>query len=308
MEHRGSRRAFLKTGAAAMGASWPMRHAWSVEGADRGALKILFYTDVHTRTEYDTPVALARAAESMNAQKADLIIAGGDLITDGFQAAQGGVEDRWDAYVKMHRALRGEVHPAIGNHDLVAARPEDGSAPAADPRAAFRDKLGVPRTYRSFDALGVHFIFLDAIHLTDDELKFHGVVNEEQLAWLDEDLAALPEATPIILVTHIPLLTVFYQATRGTVEAPPANRVVVNNREVLQRFEGRNLMLVLQGHLHVNEWHRWRGATFVTGGAVCGKWWRGPWQGTEEGFGTLTLHPDRVDWSYLDYGWTARRP
>ncbi len=97
----------------------------------------------------------------------------------------------------------------------------------------------------------------DLIHLTDDALKFHGVVN---------------------------------------------------NREVVQRFEGRNLMRVLQGHLPVNEWHRWRGATFVTGGAVCGKWWRGPWQGTEEGFGTLTLHPDRVDWSYIDYGWTARRP
>jgi 3',5'-cyclic-AMP phosphodiesterase len=65
---------------------------------------------------------------------------------------------------------------------------------------------------------------------------------------------------------------------------------------------------VLQGHLHVNELLRWKGTTFITGGAICGQWWRGPRLGTPEGFGVLTLHPDRVEWEYLTYGWDARRP
>ena len=30
----------------------------------------------------------------------------------------------------------------IGNHDIVAARPADGSAPAADPRREFGDQRG----------------------------------------------------------------------------------------------------------------------------------------------------------------------
>jgi len=84
--------------------------------------------------------------------------------------------------------------------------------------------------------------------------------------------------------------------------------VVVNNREVLARFEGHNLILVLQGHLHVNEMLRWRNTTFLTGGAVCGKWWRGVWHGTDAGFGVLKLRGDHVDWEYIDYGWDARRP
>jgi Icc protein len=53
---------------------------------------------------------------------------------------------------------------------------------------------------------------------------------------------------------------------------------------------------------------RWRSTTFVTGGAVCGKWWRGRWYGTPEGFGIVTLRRDRVDWEYRTYGWVAKRP
>jgi hypothetical protein len=53
---------------------------------------------------------------------------------------------------------------------------------------------------------------------------------------------------------------------------------------------------------------RWRSTTFITGGAVSGKWWRGSWHGTPEGFGVVTLRPDRVEWQYRTYGWQARRP
>jgi len=83
---------------------------------------------------------------------------------------------------------------------------------------------------------------------------------------------------------------------------------VVNNREVLELFAEHNLVLVLQGHLHAEEMLRWRGTTFITGGAVCGDKWRGPRLGTPEGFGVLTLRRDRVDWQYETINWKARRP
>ena len=111
-----------------------------------------------------------------------------------------------------------------------------------------------------------------------------------------------------MLVAHFPLLTGFYQMTGGIEEPVPANRGVVNNREVLAAFENHRLLAVLQGHLHVAELMRWRDTTFITGGAVCGKWWRGKWHETPEGFGVLLLHPDRVEWEYRAYGWEARRP
>jgi 3',5'-cyclic AMP phosphodiesterase CpdA len=306
------RRVLAGAGALASGAllsnGMPRTAAWAAQGSQAGSLRLVFYTDVHARTEWKTPVAMQRAAEAINAHKADLVIAGGDLITDGFQSSAATVAPRWDAYMAMHEAIEGDIYPAIGNHDLVAAIPEDGTAPAPDPRAIFRDKMGLERTYYSFDAAGYHFIVLDSVQVVGGELKYQGVIWPEEMAWVQEDLALIPKHVPIVLVLHIPLLTAFYAAIEGNTVRAPSNRVVVNNRQVLDLFEGRNLVLVLQGHLHINELLRWRDTTFITGGAVCARWWRGPWHGTEEGFCVLNLHGNRVEWNYVDYGWEARRP
>jgi 3',5'-cyclic AMP phosphodiesterase CpdA len=238
----------------------------------------------------------------------DLVIAGGDLITDGFQSSAAGVEPRWQAYMKMHRAIKADLYPTIGNHDLVAAIPEDGSTPAVDPRAVYRSHMGLDRTYYSFDAAGYHFVILDSIRVTGDKLKYQGMISKEQLEWLEEDLDLVQGTTPVVLVTHIPLLTAFFSATEGATFAAKANRVVTNNLAVFRLIENHNVILVLQGHLHASELIRWRDTTFIVGGAVCGQWWRGPWHGTQEGFNLLALTGNRVDWEYIDYGWEARRP
>jgi len=305
-----TRRGFVQHSAMAVaGAALPARAVWAARGAARGGpLELVFFTDVHTRLEWDTPLALDKAARAINAHKADLVVIGGDLITEGFESSAAKVEPRWDAYMEMHSSLRGPVATVLGNHDLVAVEPSDGSPPAADPRAVFRSRIGVDRTYRSLDADGYHLILLDSTFITGDELKYHGRIDPEQLAWLAADLARIDPATPLVVATHIPLLTGFYQATEGATAPAPANRVMVNNREVLDLFADHNLLLVLQGHLHVEEMLRWRGTTFITGGALCGRWWRGPWQGTPEGYGLLTLRKERVEWQYLSYGWQAKRP
>ncbi len=271
-------------------------------------LRLVFYSDVHARTEWGTPEALALATQAINATKPDLVVACGDLITDGFQSSAATVAPRWDEYVKMHEGIEADMYPVLGNHDLVAAIPDDGTPPAEDPRAVFRERLGVERTYYSFVAGGYRFFVLDSIEVTGGELKYRGWIGEEQQAWLRSELSRLPRTTPIVAALHIPLLTAFYGATEGTTFAARPNRVVVNNREVLELFEEHNLVLVLQGHLHVSELIRWQGTTFITAGAISGKWWRGSWFGTPEGFNVVTLHGNWVDWEYVGYGWTARRP
>jgi 3',5'-cyclic-AMP phosphodiesterase len=271
-------------------------------------LKIVFFTDVHARAEWDTPEALRMAAEAINAQQADVVICGGDMITEGYESSAETVAHRWEVYRAFHDAIRPAPMSVVGNHDLVGVEPADGSPPTSDPRAEVRARMDMPQTYRSFDHGGVHFILLDSMEITQDDLKYRGFIGPEQMAWLRADLAQVSADTPIVVATHLPLLTGFYQATGGIQTPVPANRGVVNNREVLATFDQHRLVAVLQGHLHVNELLRWKDTTFITGGAICGQWWRGPRLGTSEGFGVLTLHPDRVEWEYLTYGWDARRP
>ena len=284
------------------------RCSWPVKGSDSGNIRLIFYTDVHARTEWETPQAMFIAADAINTREVDLVIAGGDLITDGFEATAIDVAPRWDAYIKMHKAIHADVYPAIGNHDLVGADPRDGSPPAPNPRSVYLERMGLPRTYYSFNAVGYHFIILDSIEITGDDYRYQGLIWPEEFEWLKRDLAGVNPGTPIVVATHIPLLTSFYAATEGATYTAKRNRVIINNRDVLKLFESHNVVLVLQGHLHVRELIEWQNTSFIVGGAVCAKWWRGPYYGTEEGFNILTLNNNRVEWEYIDYGWTAKRP
>jgi 3',5'-cyclic AMP phosphodiesterase CpdA len=282
---------------------------WVRRRSEPGALRLVFYSDVHARTEWETPKALAMATAAINDLDPDLVLAGGDLITDGFQSSYATVAPRWDAYEKMHWGIDADLFPAIGNHDLVAAIPEDGTPPAEDPRAVFRERLRLERTFYSFEASGYRFFVLDSTQVVGGELKYRGYIDEAQLEWLRSRLSLVPPAQPLVVVLHIPLLTAFWSAAKGGSVPAPANRVVVNNREVLKLFEAHNLVLVLQGHSHAKEFLHFRNTTFVSGGAICGRWWRGDWFGTREGFTVVELRAGRVeDWQYVEYGWTARRP
>jgi 3',5'-cyclic AMP phosphodiesterase CpdA len=306
-----NRRQFLKrwvTGFTLLAGGCFSKIFWPAHGSAKGSVRLVFYTDIHARTEWQTPVAMVRAANAINAQRADLVITGGDLITDGFQSAAATVAPRWDAYMIMHRSIQGDLYPVMGNHDLVAAIPQDGTPAAKNPRAIYLSHMGLRQTYYSFDAVGYHFVILDSIQITGDEIHYQGMIWPEELEWLKQDLANVPRGTPIVVVTHIPLLSAFFEATKGATFASPRNRVVVNNDQVLKIFKNHNVILVLQGHLHVKEYIKWQGTTFIVGGAVSAKWWRGPWYGTEEGFNVITLTANHVGWEYIDYGWEARRP
>ena len=311
MTHIITRRQFLAGMTAGLGflaGGSLVKRSWATAGSEKGSLRLVFYTDIHTRTEWETPLALEKAAHAINVTNPDLVNAGGDLITDGFQSSAASVEPRWQAYMRMHRAIKTDLYPTIGNHDLVAAIPEDRSLPALDPRADYLSHMRLDRTYYSFNAVGYHFVVLDSIRVTGGKLHYQGMISSEQLEWMKHDLSRIHASTPVVLVTHMPLLTAFFSATEGATFAAKANRVVTNNLEVLKLIENYNVILVLQGHLHISELIRWRDITFIVGGAVSGQWWRGPWHGTQEGFNLLTLTGNRVDWEYIEYGWEARRP
>jgi 3',5'-cyclic AMP phosphodiesterase CpdA len=304
-----TRRRFI--GAAALGGGWLAASVALPFVNARAAsprLRVAFFTDVHARTEWDTPIAMMKAAQAINDIRPDLVIGGGDYITEGFESPASRVASRWLVFREMMDSVRGDKFLAIGNHDLVAAMPADGSPPSPDPKKVFRDLFSLERTYYALDAGGYHIVFLDSVEVVGGDLKYRGFIDAAQMEWLEAELDRVPHGKPIVAVLHIPVLTTFYQATEGGLAATPANRVVVNNRELLAAFEGHNLILVLQGHLHVLEAVRWRHTLFLMGGAVCGKWWRGPWQGTEEGFCVVDLEGDQVRWRYVDYGWEARRP
>jgi hypothetical protein len=98
----------------------------------------------------------------------------------------------------------------------------------------------------------------------------------------------------------------------GSMMGPAPGRVrVLNSHAVLEKLKNRPLALILQGHVHTNERLDLAGIPCITGGAVCGKWWRGPNGTTAPGVGLIEIHPAAssgpsnssaggVGWSYLE--------
>jgi 3',5'-cyclic-AMP phosphodiesterase len=110
-----------------------------------------------------------------------------------------------------------------------------------------------------------------------------------------------------VITTHIPFITANTQRYEGSTIASDSSIVVYNSKEVLSLFNGYNLKLVLQGHLHTIEDINIDGIHFITGGAVCGGWWRGPNQGFEEGFVLLNFGKSDFTWRYVDYKWEPEK-
>lgn len=303
-----NRRKFLKTSAIAAGGLWLTGCATTSRSRGR-AFRFIHYTDSHIRPQFDVPLAVEQSLAKAASFRPDFLITGGDLITDGYTSDPPTSAERFDIFLERMNRYSFPAYHCIGNHDVVAVEPPDGTPKSSHPKAMFLSKLGMNRAYHSFDHEGWHFIILDSMQIENDRgLKYIGYIDADQIEWLDNDLKQVGAATPIVVVTHLPLLTVLYQREKGATEPAPADRIVVNGTDVIKLLAQYHTKLVLQGHLHICERIEYGGMTFITGGAVSGKWWRGSYYGYPEGFGVVSVRDGDFEYRYETYGWAAKRP
>ncbi len=266
----------------------------------------LFITDCHLQPELDATHGTAMAMRHARTFPADFAIQGGDHIFDALAVPKSRATQLFDIYEKTEQDLGLKVHHVLGNHDIFGIYPESGT-PGTDPdygKKMFSNRFG-PTNY-AFDHKGHHFIVLDSVGITPDH-HYEARIDDEQLRWLAADLAKQRAGTPIIVATHIPLVTaVSSYAEIGPKTPPPAP--FVNGPAAIRLFEGHNVLAVLQGHTHVNERVEWHGIPYITSGAVCGNWWKGTRLGTPEGFTVVSVAGNKVSTRYETYGFKSVAP
>jgi hypothetical protein len=130
------------------------------------------------------------------------------------------------------------VHVVPGEHDTI----DEG----ATGYLKHFDHDGNGKSWYSFDHSGVHFVALNNV------LAFKAgtmaALGDEQLAWLGRDLAGVSRSTPIVMLAHIPMWTVWEPWGWGTADSAqalalvrPFGSVTVLNghvHQVLQKVEG----------------------------------------------------------------------
>jgi len=182
----------------------------------------IHYTDVHVQPELRAEEGYRQAVRAMNAvkPKPELAIAGGDLVFDAFETGY----DRADQLFKMYSRVTADfdmpVHAAIGNHDLFGISPKAGVSETHPEfgKTMFANRIGQGKTYRSFDFRDWHFVILDSIFVTPTS-SYEGRIDDEQLAWLQQDLRAVGSKRPVVLVTHIPFFSIFPALQNGSTQA-----------------------------------------------------------------------------------------
>src|SRR5260370_21685738 len=115
------------------------------------------------------------------------------------------------------KALKQKVYVIPGEHDVADA----------DNGKAYLDRYGRGtngKGWYSFDQGGVHFIALINVFNFEPGFKSAGLakLGDEQLEWMEKDVKGLSASTPIVVLAHLPLWTVYQDWGWGTEGAPRA--------------------------------------------------------------------------------------
>ena len=211
----------------------------------------------------------------------------GDLVWDHFEL--------FEDYQRGVATTGIPFFQVIGNHDMdLTARTDEGSA------ATFSKLFGP--TYYSFNRGEIHYVVLDDVFFIGAAKKYIGYLTEQQLAWLEQDLALVKPGSTVVVSLHIPPYT--RQHLRDQAKEEPMGGVVANRQE-LYRLLKPFTAHILSGHTHFNEVLQTAdNVTEHVHGTVCGAWWTGPicTDGTPGGYGVYEVKGAELRWYYKAIG------
>lgn len=289
----------------------------SAAGGRTRALRVAHLTDTHIQPELKADQGVVACLRHVHAlpEKPDLIITGGDSIMDGFEKGEARTRLQWDLWTKT---LRDEctipVQSVLGNHDIWGwnkGKSQTRGDEAAWGKKWALDVFGVSSHHRSFDRNGWHIVLLDSVQPRGE--GYVARLDDEQFEWLEGDLASTPATTPVVLFSHIPLLSAapFDDARRADALGDykiSGGLVHSDFHRIAKLFlKHPNIRVACSGHLHINERVDYNGVTYLCNGAVSGSWWKGNHKQCRPGYGVLDLHADGTfAYFYMAYGWVAQ--
>ena len=284
--------------------------------AKPGGLRVAHLSDMHVKPEAQNGEGYARALDSLN--KLDpppaFIVTGGDHVMDVMQSTRERGDLQWDLYQKiLERNTKLKVYPVVGNHDVFGWGTKDPTIPEDAPgygKAMAMDRLGLARTYYSFDAGGWRFVVLDNIARRGG--GYYGELDAEQTEWLRGELES-NKTKPVVVFSHIPIASLcafFFHYGGG--KTPKEFWKIGDNlmhrdaKPLIALLAAHNVKLCVSGHIHLLDHVRYMGVEFICDGAVSGSWWGGPFQECAEGYGVFDFHSDGTfEHRYVTYGWVA---
>ncbi|MBB6052630.1 metallophosphoesterase family protein [Armatimonas rosea] len=267
--------------------------------------KFVHLTDTHIQPELKASEGVKKAIEAIRKSRPAFCLHGGDVVMDAAAVDRARAEQVYDLWGEASSNLGVPVHYACGNHDVFALTgPEQGKRDTD--KQYWQRRVFQSERFKTFDQENWRFVVLDVVQTERD--RWWAELDTEQLKWLDDLLRKTDKRQPLVFLTHVPLFTAINQFTSGTTVAVKDTQIVKNAKTFFELTERHNVKAVFQGHTHVVEEVVYNDVHYITGGAVCGDWWKGPRLGRHpEGFIEAEAKGEELKWRYIPYGWKAQK-
>ncbi len=256
-------------------------------------LSVAFISDVHVKPTEVAEAGMRKAFRHVNnlSSKPEFIINGGDAIMDALAADKIKTGAQWDVWNKV---LDDENHlpiyHVIGNHDVWGWQLKDESVKSDSlyDKAWAVKQHKMPNRFYSFEKEAWKFIILDSTQ--ENNGGYIAKLDEQQMAWLEQELKNTSSDKSICIVSHIPIVS-FCSAMFFDDHLPNGDWKLsrallhVDARKIIQLFTGyKNIRCCLSGHIHLQDEVKYKGISYYCNGAISGKWWSGDFKGFEPAY------------------------
>ncbi|MDO9153352.1 MAG: calcineurin-like phosphoesterase family protein [Paludibacter sp.] len=210
----------------------------------------------------------------------------GDIVFDRLEL--------FDTYKQIIAQTKLPFYQVVGNHDLdYNDRSDELSV------KTYSSKFGP--VYYSFNKGNIHYVVLKDVFYYGDTYKYMGYIDENQLLWLEKDLATVKSGSTVVLSLHIP--TMYGESEKPKNQSLFSNSVL-NKKALYKILEPFNTH-ILAGHSHT-QWNTIISDKLYehTHSAVCAAWWQGEigTDGTPKGYTVYEVNGDSISWYFKAVG------
>lgn len=267
------------------------------KGKPSDSFSFAFFTDIHLDYKGNSLQYFDKAINTINKLKPDFILTGGDNVKDATQSSESLSDSLYNLYLSQIKRFNMPVYTGIGNHESFGIN--NPKIPPENPlygKKMYELKIG--KRYYTFSHKGWKFFMIDDIKNTDTGQRYIGCIDDEQMEWLKNELAATDSLTPIVICSHIPFISSLKKFEFGSLSGTPDNDGISNSIEFFKLFDHHNLKLILQGHFHFLEVLYANDIYYITGPSLTARW--GNVFTRKSGLFLFTTKGDGLTWKFVE--------
>ncbi|MBP7108666.1 MAG: metallophosphoesterase [Chitinophagaceae bacterium] len=293
------RKAFLQSTAAVIGSSLLPSISNAIE-TKKKSIRFAHLTDIHVSTGLVQETGMAKALQHAQQQKVDFIINGGDAISDALGADKQKTQQQWDVFKNILQKENSlPIYHTIGNHDVwgwfVKENKPDNDRLYG--KVWVTETLQLKKRFYSFKKDNWTFIVLDSTQLNPAG-GYIANVDEEQYAWLQQELAAVALTGFVCIVSHIPILSIcaglFFNKTQTNGDLVIQRNLMHTDFLTLKKLfmQYPQIKVCISGHIHMQDEIHYMNVKYLCNGAVSGNWWKGPFNEFAPSYAVMELFND----------------